>query len=43
METAGNVGDGVDSGTSAIERQLAKANFADEFKILSLQRALGGR
>ena len=28
---------------SAIERQLAKADFADEFKILSLQSALGGR
>ena len=33
----------VDSGMSAIERQLAKADYADEFKILSLQSALGGR
>ena len=28
---------------SAIECQLAKADFADEIKILSLQSALGGR
>ena len=33
----------VDSGMSAIERRLAKADFADEIKILSLQSALGGR
>jgi hypothetical protein len=38
----GNVRNWVDSGMSAIGRQLAKADFADEFKILSLQSALGG-
>lgn len=38
-----NVSCGVDSGMLDIGRQLAKADFADEFKILSLQSALGGR
>jgi hypothetical protein len=29
----------VDSGMSAMERELAKADFVDEIKILSLQSA----